>query len=413
MAFSEPKSENKLITDHLEIDKLLSRFRSARSITELEVLGKTYEGNIHSVSDVTLSIHYKGLIPSTAASVEVSVTSGHTIYTFKSPILDIQDSEITISAPTEMKALVKRKYKRVRIEEDNEAYLEFTVAADSMPSGDSGKVVPKYVQIYEELSKKSPDVTTIIKHIIIQLRSYADECNIVLYKKNDTFPRAIKVIRTLKESFYVRNTKDKAAYLTSTMAKVVSLGSYLKILKDQGYTDNDMKKEMLTIIAEDQKRGVKSYIYAPILLFGEVIGHIYVANIKTEFSDQNVYITISMAEIISEAFVKTKLFQLESRGAIKGNIINLSAGGALIEINDQYVMKFIHPFTKLKISLKVRDVTGKEHNFDCGGKVLRVLTNNGKNRIAMKFLELRWNEHDTIDKAVRKKIEFKQALNKE
>ncbi len=413
MALSGSKGENRLISDHLEIDKLLTRFRSARSVAELEVLGKTYEGNIHSVSDVTLSLHYKGLIPSTATSVEVSVTSGHTIYTFKSSILDIQDSEITLSVPTEMKTLIKRKYKRVRIEEEKEASLEFTVAADSMPSGDSGKVVPKYVQIYDELSKKSPDIKTIIQHIIVQLRSYADECNIVLYKKEDTFPRAVRVIRELKEAFYIRNTKDKGAYLTTTMAKVVSLGSYLKKLKDKGYSDNDMKKEMLTIIAEDQKRGVKAYIYAPIVLFGEVIGHIYVANIKTEFSDQNVYITISMAEIISEAFVKTKLFQLESRGAIKGDIINLSAGGALIEVNDQYVMKFIHPFTKLKVSLKMRDVTGTEHTFDCGAKVLRVLTNSGKNRIAMKFLELRWNEHDTIDKAVRKKIEFQQALNKE
>lgn len=118
-----------------------------------------------------------------------------------------------------------------------------------------------------------------------------------------------------------------------------------------------------------------------------------------------------MAEVISEAFVKTKLFQLKSAGSISADVINLSAGGSLIEVNDQYVMKFIRPNTKLNLTLKITDVSGKTHEYKCGAKVLRVMNAEGKNRVAIKFLELRWNEQDAVDKTVRKKIEFQQALN--
>ncbi len=408
---ADSKNENKIINDHFEIEKLLNRFRSTRAIVEIEVLGKTYEGNIHSVSDVTLSIHYKGVMPSTASSLTLNITSGHTIYTFSTSILDIQDSEAVISTPTEIKTLVKRKYKRVKIDQAKEASLEFTIATDSMPQADSGKVVPKYAQIYAELSKKVPNVKNIVQLIMQHLQSYADDSNIVLYKKDENFPLPVQIIKELNETLYIKNIRDRSSYLSNVIPKVISLGTYLKHLKEKGKDDSEIKEIMIKMINEDQQRGVRSYIYSPISLFGEVIGHIYVANIKSEFSDQNVYITISMAEVISEAFVKTKLFQLKSAGSIKANIINLSAGGALLEINDQYVMKFIRTNTKLNISLNLTDVSGKEHEFKCGAKVLRVINNKGKNRVAIKFQELRWNEQDAIDKAVRKKIEFQQALN--
>jgi uncharacterized membrane protein len=408
---ADSKNDNKIINDHLEIEKLLNRFRSTRAIVEIEVLGKTYEGNIHSVSDVTLSIHYKGVMPSTASSLTLNVTSGHTIYTFNTSILDIQDSEAVISTPTEIKTLVKRKYKRVKIDQSKEASIEFTIATDSMPQADSGKVVPKYAQIYAELSKKVPNVKNIVQLIMQHLQSYADDSSIVLYKKDEKFPLPVQIIKELNETLYIKNIRDRSSYLSNVIPKVISLGTYLKHLKEKGKDDKEIKETMVRMINEDQQRGVRSYIYSPISLFGEVIGHIYVANVKSEFSDQNVYITISMAEVISEAFVKTKLFQLKSAGSIKAEIINLSAGGALLEINDQYVMKFIRPNTKLNITLNLTDVSGKEHVFNCGSKVLRVINNEGKNRVAIKFQELRWNEQDAIDKAVRKKIEFQQALN--
>jgi hypothetical protein len=407
----ESKNENKIINDHQEIEKLLNRFRSTRAVVEIEVLGKTYEGNIHSVSDVTLSLHYKGVIPATASSLTVNITSGHTIYKFTTSILDVQDSEAVISTPNEIITLVKRKYKRVKIEDPKEASIEFTVAMDSMPQADSGKVVPKYAQIYTELSKKVPDIKKIVQLIVQHLQSYADDSNIVLYKKNEDFPLPVRIIKELNETLYIKNTRDRSSYLSNVIPKVISLGTYLKHLKEEGVDDGEIKDIMLKMINEDQKRGVRSYIYSPISLFGEVIGHIYVANIKTEFSDQNVYITISMAEVISEAFVKTKLFQLKSAGSISADVINLSAGGALIEVNDQYVMKFIRPNTKLNLTLKITDVSGKTHEYKCGAKVLRVMNAEGKNRVAIKFLELRWNEQDAVDKTVRKKIEFQQALN--
>lgn len=404
-------NDKKVITDYAEVEKQLNKFRGTRAHCEMEILGKTYEGTITSVSDITLSIHYKGLIPVAATFVEVSITSGHTIYSFRTSILDIHESEVTMSAPTELRVLVKRKYKRVNIEDDREAKLEFTVVSGSGMGADSSKVVPKYAQIFQELSKKVPNIKTIVQLIMQQLREYADKFDIRLYKKGDNFSIPEEIIKTLGETVYIRNTRDRTSYLSTTIPKVISLGAYLKHLKEQNKNDDYIKGVMFKTISEDQKKGVRSYIFSPITLFGEVIGHIYVANLSKEFNDQNVYITISMAEIISEAFVKTKIFQLESAGAIKGEIINLSAGGALIEINDQYVMKFLHPHTKLKVSLEIKDVSEKLHTFNCSAKVLRVITNDEKNRVAIKFLELRWNEHDMIDKFIRKKIEFRQALN--
>ncbi len=412
MLSSGSKEENiKVISERLEIDNLLSRFKSSRSIGELEVLGKSYEGFISNISDVTLSINFKGIIPPAATFIEINVPSGHIIYSFRSSILDIQESEIIISTPLEIRTLIKRKYKRVNVDSIEEASVEFTIASGSTQLQDASKVAPKFSQIYDELSKQVPNIKLIIQYILIQLKTYSDDCNIVLHKKDDSYTTAVDIIRALKETLYIKNTRERTAYLSSTMPRIVSLGTYLKYLKDNGSSDEEIKNIMLKTITEDQKRGVRSYVYSPITVFGDVIGHIYMANVKTEFNDRTIYDMMGLGEIISEAFVKTKLFQLESVGAIKGTIINLSAGGALIEINDQYVMKFIHQNTKLKVSLYLKDVTGKTHVFNCSAKVLRVITNEGKNRIAMKFLELRWNEHDIIDKFVRKKIEFQQALS--
>jgi hypothetical protein len=90
----------KVISERLEIDNLLSRFKSSRSIGELEVLGKSYEGFISNISDVTLSINFKGIIPPAATFIEINVPSGHIIY---SSVVYFRYSrvEIIISTPLE------------------------------------------------------------------------------------------------------------------------------------------------------------------------------------------------------------------------------------------------------------------------------------------------------------------------
>lgn len=411
MSLPDSKNAKKIIDDSLEIQKLLSKFKGTRTIVDFEISGKSYQGLLKEVSDVTISIGFKGIIVEAATFVEINIASGLTIYNFRSSILDLEDNEMILSTPSEMRTLIKRKYKRVKIESEDEANIEFTIISGEISATASGKVSPKYAQIHEELSKQTPDIKAIVHLIYMQLKTYADEYDINLYKKDEKFFLPVNIVKVLKETYFVRDIKDRKSYLSSALPKVVSLGSYLKYLTEKGQKEEDIKKIMISAISEDAKRGYRSYIFSPISLFGEVIGHIYVGNMRTGFSDQNVYITINMAEIISEAFVKTKLFQLETKGTIKSKIINLSAGGALIEINDQYVIKFIKPNTRLKLHLQIKDVTGKLHDFNCSAKVIRIFFINGKIQIGIKFMELRWNEHDIIDKFVRKKIEFKQALN--
>jgi hypothetical protein len=411
MTLSDHKNQKLLIEDSFEIDKLMNKFKGTRTIIDFEVGGKFYQGTFKEVTDITTTIHFKGKIIENTTFVEVNITSGLTIYNFRSSILDLQDNELVISTPTVMRTLVKRKYKRVDLNESDEATLEFTVASGDASQKTSGKVSPKYAQIHQELSKKIPDIKKIVQLIYAQLKTYADEFEIELYReKKKTLP--VQIIKELKETYYVKDIKERRAYMTThSLPKVVCLGTYLKYLNEKGQSQDDIKKIMLSAFAEDQKKKIRAFMYSPITLFGDVIGHIYVGNFKSEFNDQDVFITINMAEIISEAFVKTKLFQLEEKGAIKGKIINLSGGGSLIEVNDQYVIKFIKSGTKLKTVLSLKDVSGKFHKFNCSAKVIRLETIEGTIHIGIKFMEMRWNEHDIIDKYVRKKIEFNNAMN--
>ncbi len=395
-----------ILTDAKSIHSLFQSFRANKNLIILRYELQEFNAQIHRVNDYSISLFYKGSLPLNIENIELSTSMRDTIYFAECKVLNMAQSEITISIPSELEKGVKRKYSRVHT--NNDVYLKFNVisnAEDKFQGSSKGqKIPPQFVTICKELLQPIPDIKRIFPLLAQELKKKAPLFEIKLYKNEESNPKRVDILKRYKETIFITNVRDSKAYFKDHHGlEAISFLPYFNDLKSAGKNDQIIKSELVQTMKDDIASTAISYICSPIILFSQVIGHIFLGFTEGSynvFREQDIYFVKYACDIITEALAKAKLHQLDTGKDFDVSTIDLSGGGVLIEMNDPFILKYLTVEMKLRIVLKVN-----EREVTTVGKIIRIEKNEEKNtEIAVKFTELRWNDQEYIDTYVNRKI---------
>ncbi len=399
-------SEN-VITDPKEIENLYQSFRTKKVEVTLRYELKEYNAQIYRVSHVSITLFYKGDIPETIDYIEMSTTMAGAVFFATCRVVNISSGEITLSYPEQLEKRIKRKYKRVNTKGD--VYLKFHVISSFDEKLDftdhQQHLPPQFMAVAKELEQPVPDIKRIFSLLAQELKKKASLFDIKLYRPNESYPKRVEILKEFKKIIFIENVRDSKAYLKNHQnIKAVSFLPYIHQLKADGKGDQDIRDELITIMKEDIKTTAISYICSPIMLFGQVIGHVFLGVTGGSYSifrDHDLYFVQSSCEIISEALAKSRLNKLDTGDNFDVIALDLSAGGLSMQFADQFILKHLSADTKLRMVLKVIDKEIK-----VVGKIIRIDREGDEAEVAIKFTEIRWNDQENVDKYVNRKLEM-------
>ncbi|MDH4128444.1 MAG: PilZ domain-containing protein [Spirochaetota bacterium] len=394
-----------LINDPKAIENLFQSFRASKIEIFLRLDLKEFTAQIHRVSDVSITLFYKGNIPTDIEKIDLNTTRGDSIYFATCRVLNISPSEITISLPEELEKGTKRKYRRVNTKDD--VFIKFNVISNTEGKFESEEQIKKlpqqFTNIYREMIKPIPDIKIILPLLAQELKKKAPIFDIKLYGGDEPESKRIHVLKHFKRNIFISNVRDSKSYLKDIHnIDAISFLPYITQLKENNNSDQMIKEELLQIMKEDIRTNTISYICSPIKLFDQVIGHVFLGLSEGSlvFRDHDISFVQTCSEIISEAIAKSKLHQLDTGDEPNVPVIDLSAGGLLMQFKDSFIIKHLNVNTKLRIELKIVNKIIK-----LIGKITRLTSDLDVAIIGVKFTEIRWSEQGEVDKYVNRRLE--------
>jgi hypothetical protein len=404
-----------IIDDPKEIENLYYSFRKKKTEVTLKYDLKETTAQIYRITSIFLTLFYKGNINPRIKTIEMTMSADASIYSAISRVIKISSGELTVALPEQLEKRVKRKHRRIDSKEG--IYLRFNVISDINDKldflYDKGRVSNKFLEARKELVKPVPDIKKAITIISSELRGNTSIFEVKLYKQGEVYPKRINVLKEVKKTIFISNTKDKHSYLKSlSINGVVSYLPYIRDIRKTMHDDKDsIKAEFASIMQEDAKLSLVSYICSPIMLYEKVIGHIFLGLTKefnSKFSGADAYTVKVGCDIISKTIAKNKLHQLNTGDDFDILVTDLGGGGLSMQLSDQYILlKHLSIFTKLSMVLKLNE------------REIKVVTTinridkqeNNDAIIAVKFTDINWTEQEYIDKYVNRQIEIDKMQN--
>ena len=406
--------EENVISESKNIVNLFQTLKANKTDIFLRHELKEYNATVSNVSDVSVILNYKGNISAKIEKLEFNSTQGDTVYFCIMRIIKVTPDEITLSLPMEIEKRIKRKYKRVNTEGD--VFLHFNIITNFDDKGifeDNKKIPPQFSAIYKEITNELPDVKRIVPLLSQELKKKAPLFEIKLHKGGETYPKRVELLKKFKETVFISNAKDSKNYIKDihNMGAITFL-PFIHEIKQKVDDDAVVRKILVDIMREDLSTTATSYICSPIMLFGNVIGHIFLGatdGSHVMFRDQDIYFVQTACQLLSEAFAKNRLYQLNTGEDYSIATVDLSGGGLSMKIVDPVVLKYLYDGTKLRIMTKVMDKEIKTV-----GKVTRIeKESDSVGIIGVKFTEIKWNDQEYIDKYVLRKIEMDKMQKKD
>ena len=250
-----------------------------------------------------------------------------------------------------------------------------------------------------------PDIKKILTMIGTEINKLGSMGEIKLLKENEKYSEEVNLVVKYKKSFWITNTDDPKAFIKEIPDhNIINYSVYFKEMKKMGWQDSKIREEILKKKERYKNKNVLSIIVIPVLLYGNAIGHVSVYTSLKSLKNlriTDVYYMKALADVASEALTKAKLFKLDTGIDYEIEVLNLSAGGAYLEVTSKYIIKFLHEGLHLKIGFKF---SGRE--VETVSEIRRIDFFEESARIALKFIELSAKDQEYIEEYVKKHIAF-------
>ncbi|MEM2538719.1 MAG: DUF1577 domain-containing protein, partial [Candidatus Methanomethylicia archaeon] len=145
-----------------------------------------------------------------------------------------------------------------------------------------------------------------------ELGNISDLGELVLHKQGENLPLPVIIVSKYKKCLLVEDTQDDTSYFKKySVNEVISLSNFMQDLQ---WSEEKIKEEIKKFKAFFTNNNIRSIAYVPIFLFENVVGHIRVASLLSKISKiltvRDVFYIKALADIVSEALAKSKLFSL-------------------------------------------------------------------------------------------------------
>ncbi len=342
-------------------------------------------GKVEGISEYTFSMILETQIPPNTRSLDISFEFNKEPYHFRGEVVKISGKETVLLVPSQIEIWTPRKHDRVFCYGKVFCKVNIIRSLQDSELSKMSSIPTSLTNIYRELRKESPSVPMIIKMVKDELSRVSDRSDLVLHKQGESLPLPVIIISRYGKPLLLEDTQDYSSYFKRYLGdEIIPFGKFMLDLK---WDDDKIKAEVQKFMNYFLHHDIRSIAFVPIFLFENVSGHMWVASslskVSKNITPRDVYYIKAMADIVSEALAKFKLFSLGSEEEYPLPVYDISLGGMKFEI-EQYLAKFIDLGTKLKIHLKFND--GK--NVTLMGQVIRIEEEEGKLLAAVEFFDI-------------------------
>lgn len=398
--------------DHWEkINQLFTRLRMESRKVILRYNELEFKGQVSSFNSNNLHLVVLGNVIPNCDHFNLQFMISGEYYFTEVDTKKIENKTIVVSMPLELEIRSIRRYPRAYVEGNVKARFKLLTnesTASTVPANSTG-VPPKLAGIYFEMQKNVPDIKKVLAMVGKELNSIGPISEIKLHKENEKYDEEINLVIRYNKPFLVSNSSNPKSYVSEFPANdMINYAAFLKELRRSGWDNNRLREAIIERQTKLTSLGIRSIMVIPIRLFDNVIGHIQIKTTQDtakELRVSDAYYVMALADIVSEALAKGKLFNLNTGKDYDIPVINISAGGVYLEVNSPYINKFLHEEMKLQLDIiiikKEIQTTAEIRRIDYIDKTVR---------LAIKFTRVDEETQKYIEEFVNHQLEYVKSM---
>ena len=375
--------ESILGSDINQIRHLFYWLRSESRPVQVSYGSEEYKARVFEVTNTAAHMRVPGFQMERARRCRIKFEIVNILYQFEVPILDIGPETLTIRIPAYIQSAKRRKNRRIWVDD---MYMRWIIVYQPLfgKRGTGQILEARYPHLVAEIKRDEPDLY-LINHIITEeLVKIAPNFEIKFYQREQPRNLMESIISSEKKTFYLQDVGTIETYykMQRTFGLINYNREYRQLVRDG--SEEDASKKFEAMQQADMQNHLANYVCAPLMIFDEVIGHIYIYTSVFDrgsiTADQALQVDM-LAQLMNYAMSKTVLARSYFRHTFT-RVVNVSMGGLLFELNNRTTFDYLTYHDHLKMEIQIR-----HHLLKLAGEITRFYPTREGYNLGVQFYE--------------------------
>ena len=348
--------ETILGSDINRIRHLFYFLRSESVEFQLNYMSDSYRVTVSDVEGNNATLEVPDFEEGSLRRCRLKLEAFNELYQFEVPIQSIAQDRIVVRIPAHIQSLQRRKHPRVQIDD---LFLRFNVVYQPMfgRRGAGQLVESRYPHIVREVARDEPNLYLVNRMITEEVGRVSRENELTMYHAHPPDGFMDSMLADLRRTIFIRNTIDVGSYFEPQT--VYGLANYQKeyvsLLRQK--SEDEARGFFDRLRQEEARRFLYSYVCAPIKIFAEVVGRLFVYTTyldKGTIPYEDAHRVDLLSQLLSYGLSKAVIARSYFQHAVT-RVVNLSLTGLLFELNDGPLFDYLTYHDRLKINLEVKN----------------------------------------------------------
>ncbi|MCB1174348.1 MAG: DUF1577 domain-containing protein [Leptospiraceae bacterium] len=370
-------------SDINQIRHLFYNLQSEARNVMLQYSSEIFRARVVAVEGNRAELHIPGFEQETVRRCRIKFEIANILYEFEVAILDFYDEGCEIRIPSFLQSASRRGDRRIYTDD---LFMRFiTLYRPILGRRGVGQLIEsRYQHIVNELQKDEPDLYMINTIADEQIQRLSANFEFRFYKPGEKHSLMEELITETRKTLFIRDTQNLESYFEAHLPYGM-INYHAEYSHMMHYDSEDAAAAHFDQVRrQDLNNFLTSYVCAPLLIFDEVVGHIYVArNVFDRLPldrDEAFHVQL-LAQLMSYAMSKTVLSRSYFRHTFT-RVINISRSGLLFELNNQIVFDYLTIHDRLKMDFAIR-----HHQLSFHGEITRYVPTADGFRVGVNFFQ--------------------------
>lgn len=370
-------------SDINQIRHLFYWLHSEQRPVQLIYGAEQFRSRVEEVENAVAYLRVPGFREERARRCRIKFEIVNILYQFEVPIVDIEDDLLILKIPAYIQSAKRRKYRRIRVDD---MFMRWGILYQPLyGTRGTGQILEsRYTSLVDEVKRREPDLYLINRIVTEQIERISPQFEVKFYPKDYRRNLMEEMIAAEQKTFFLRDVQDIESYYKNQRLR--GLINYNKEYRDRLRTESeeDVVKFFEKKRHDDMYDMLANYVCAPLMIFDDVIGHIYVYSTVFDrrliSSDDAEHIDL-LAQLLNYAMSKTVLARSYSRHTFT-RIVNISMGGLLFELTNKTVFDYLTYHDHLEMHIQMR-----HHMMHLHGEITRYFPTKDGFNIGVNFYD--------------------------
>ncbi len=316
---------------------------------------ENYRGLVEEVGNSAITLNIKNLEEGPLRRCTIRFEAFSILYQFEVLILQITRKGMVIRIPYFIQSAQHRQYKRIGVAD---LYMQFITSF--LPIFDSATdnqvAESRFYHVIDEVKKDVPDIHLVYRVLVEEILKISSEYEVKIYREDETPTFLEETVMSEKKTIFIEDVGDVDGMIANRRNYLMTnfFGRYLEMKKIHS------EEEAMTFFQKLSRQYLTGFYHkivcAPIRIFEQVVGHIFVYTslLETRYISVDQAHTIDIiARILSYAMSKVVIARTYLSHPLVP-IVNISISGLLFHLEDEQLFDHLLFNDRIKMLLNIK-----------------------------------------------------------